>query len=155
MIWEELKSLLIMTDLGAESFEDVMHRLGGALVREGYAKESYVEALITREKEFPTGLDVDGVGIAIPHTDVSHIIKAGIAIGVLKRPVTFMQMGTDDETVEVQLVFMLAVANPSEHIEQLQRIVGIIQDKDVLNQLLEVKDAEQIIEIIKEKEKSL
>lgn len=155
MIWEELKSSLIMTELEAESFEDVMGRMGGTLVHEGYAKKSYVEALIAREKEFPTGLDVNGVGVAIPHTDVSHVNKEGTAIGVLKQPVAFTQMGTDDEKVEVRLVFMLAVVNPDAHIDQIQRIVAIIQDTAVLNRLLEVNDAKQIVEIIREKEKSL
>lgn len=155
MIWEELKDTLIIVDLEAESYEDVMVQLGDILIREGYVKDSYVNALITREKEFPTGLDVDGVGVAIPHTDVSHVNKAGIAIGVLKNPVTFVQMGTDDEEVEVGLVFMLAVVNPNEHIDQLQRIIAIIQDKDVLNNIQKVKDVNQIIELIKEKEKTL
>ncbi|MDO4276205.1 MAG: PTS sugar transporter subunit IIA [Eubacteriales bacterium] len=155
MIWEELKDTLITVDLEAESYEEVMEQLGGILIREGYCKESYVNALITREKEFPTGLDVDGVGVAIPHTDVSHVNKAGIAIGVLKKPVTFVQMGSDDENVEVGLVFMLAVVNPNEHIDQLQRIIAIIQDKEVLSKIQKVKDTKQIIELIKEKEKTL
>lgn len=155
MIWEELKDSLIITGLEAKSYEDVMRQVGGALVQEGYARDSYIEALIAREKEFPTGLDVDGMGVAIPHTDVSHVKKAGIAIGVLNRPVTFVQMGTDDETVGVRLVFMLAVVNPNEHIDQLQRIIDIIQDKGVLGRLLKVRDAEQIIRIVKEKEKTL
>lgn len=155
MIWEELKNSLIITGIDAQSDQDIMVQVGGALVREGYARESYVEALAKREREFPTGLDVDGVGVAIPHTDVSHVIKAGIAIAVLNNPVTFVQMGTDDETVEVRLVFMLAVVNPDKHIDQLQRILAIIQDTRVLNKILEVNRADQIIEIIKEKEKSL
>lgn len=155
MIWEELKDTLIAIDLDAKSDKEVMEQLGGLFIREGYAKESYVDALITREKEFPTGLDVDGVGVAIPHTDVSHVNKAGIAIGILREPVTFVQMATDNETVEVGLIFMLAVVNPNEHIDQLQRIIAIIQDKNVLNKLLEAKDTNQIIEIIKEKENAL
>ncbi len=155
MIWEELKGSLIFTELKAKSYEDVMRQMGRVLVQEGYTKESYPDALITRERKFPTGIDINGVGVAIPHTDVSHVNKAGIAIGVLSRPVTFVQMGTDDATVEVQLVFILAVANPDEHIEQLQRIISIIQDKDVLNRLLKVKDKNEVVEIIRQKENVL
>lgn len=155
MIWEELKSSLILPELKAQSYEDIMKQLGSALIQEGYAKESYVDALIQREKEFPTGLDVNGVGVAIPHTDISHVNRAGIAIAVLRRPVTFVQMGTEDENVDVQLIFMLAVVNPNEHIDQLQRILAIIQDTNVLKQLLSVKETKQIIQIIKEKEQSL
>lgn len=155
MIWEELDKSVIVPDLEAETWEDVMKSLGQKLIDEGYTKESYVDALITREKDFPTGLDIDGLGVAIPHTDVSHVNKAGIAIGVLQKPVTFIQMGSDDEEVGVKLVFMLAVTDPNAHIDELQRIIEIIQDKDVLEKLFTVTDKDTIIEVIKEKENLL
>lgn len=155
MIWEELDKSVIVPDLEAETWEDVMKSLGQKLIDEGYTKESYIDALITREKDFPTGLDIDGLGVAIPHTDVSHVNKAGIAIGVLKKPVTFIQMGSDDEEVGVKLVFMLAVTDPNAHIDELQRIIEIIQDKEVLEKLFTVTDKDTIIEVIKEKENLL
>lgn len=155
MIWEELDKSVIVPDLEAETWEDVMKSLGQKLIDEGYTKESYIDALLTREKDFPTGLDIEGLGVAIPHTDVSHVNKAGIAIGVLKKPVTFIQMGSDDEEIGVKLVFMLAVTDPNAHIDELQRIIEIIQDKDVLEKLFTVTDKDTIIEVIKEKEKSL
>lgn len=155
MIWEELDKSVIIPDLEAETWEDVMKSLGQKLIDEGYTKESYIDALITREKDFPTGLDIDGLGVAIPHTDVSHVNKAGIAIGVLKKPVTFIQMGSDDEEIGVKLVFMLAVTDPNAHIDELQRIIEIIQDKDILEKLFTVTDKDTIIEVIKEKENSL
>ena len=39
--------------------------------------------------------------------------------------------------------------------EELQRILSIIQDKAVLEQIAEAQDEETMIEIIKEKENSL
>jgi PTS system galactitol-specific IIA component len=155
MIWEELKESLIITEMDAKSYQDVFKQLGGTLIQEGYAKSSYIEALIAREAEFPTGLDLNGIGVAIPHTDVTHVYQSGVAIAVLKEPVTFIQMGTDDEQVQVRLIFMLSVVEPNAHIDGLQRILEIIQDQQLLQQLLEVKDAPKIIELIKEKEKEL
>ena len=155
MIWEELDKEVIIPELEAKTCKDVLKSVGQKLVDAGYAKESYPEALVTREKSFPTGLDIDGMGVAIPHTDVSHVNKAAIAIAVLKEPVTFIQMGTDDEEVGVKLIFMLAVTNPSAHIDELQRIIEIIQDKEVLEKLFETTDKEKIIEIIREKENTL
>lgn len=152
MIWEELNKQLIFTDLEAENCEDVPDQVGEALIKEGYCRDTYKEALKIREADYPTGLDIDGIGVAIPHTDVSHVNKQGTAIAVLKKPVTFVQMGTDDETTEVRLVFMLAVKEPKTQIDRLQAILGIIQDKETLKKLLEVKNREEIIEIIKEKE---
>ncbi|WP_443770182.1 PTS sugar transporter subunit IIA [Anaerostipes sp.] len=151
MVWEKLKPELIIPGLEAESSDDIFEALGGELVKQGYCKESYVQALKDREAEFPTGINTGERGVAIPHTDVSHVLKKGIAIATLKQPVSFMEMGTDDEYVKAQVVFMLAV-DEKGHLELLQAILGILQDQDILKKLAQAKDAEEVIEIIKEKE---
>lgn len=151
MVWEKLKAELIIPGLQADSSDDIFEALGGELVKQGYCKESYVQALKNREAEFPTGINTGEKGVAIPHTDVSHVNKKGIAIATIKNPVSFMEMGTDDEYVNVQVVFMLAV-DEKGHLELLQAILGILQDQEVLNRLIEAKNAEEIIEIIKNKE---
>ena len=159
MIWELMNPSFIFPNLAVRNYEDVMAQIGGALTREGYTKESYVEALIEREKEFPTGLDVDGYGVAIPHTPVEHVNKTAIAFAVLENPVEFTAMGTDDEFVQVKLVMMLAIAGkPGEHgahIDELQRIMAILQDTALLDKLQNAKSADEIIHLVKEKEKSL
>lgn len=152
MVWEELREDLIFTDLEAETSDDIFKKLGGVLTQKGYTKDSYVQALIDREADYPTGLNIDGLGVAIPHTPVEHVNRAATCIGILKKPVEFVEMGTDDDKVNVELVFMLAVVDPSAHIDQLQRIVTIIQDKEVLKKLGEAKSAGEIISIIKAKE---
>ena len=160
MIWETLKPALIFPDAEASSYEDVFRQVGGALTGAGYTKSTYVEALVEREREYPTGLDVDGWGVAIPHTPVEHVnSETVIAIAVFKDPVEFIQMGTDDEMVGVRIVFMLAIAgNPGEHgahLDELQRIVAIIQDTSLLQHLLDARSADEIIQLIEEKEKTL
>lgn len=155
MIWEELKESLIEIGMEARTSQDVFCQLGGALTREGYTKESYIEALAERERNYPTGLDINGIGVAIPHTDVSHVNQSGIAIAVLKELVTFIQMATDDEEVKVKLVFMLSVVDPDAHLEELKQILAIIQDTEVLEKLTKVNEKKEIIEIIKEKEITL
>ncbi|MCD8019778.1 MAG: PTS sugar transporter subunit IIA [Clostridiales bacterium] len=155
MIWEELKESLILTDVEADTSDDVMKQVGSKIIEGGYAKDSFVEALINREKDFPTGLDIDGFGVAIPHTDVSHVNSSATAIAILDKPVTFVQMGSDDDYVDAKVVFMLAVDDPKGHLEQLQRIITIIQDKNVLTELTTATEPKQIIEVIKEKENTL
>ncbi len=158
MIWEELNPELIFTELEAETSDDVMKKIGSEFTRLEYTKDSYVEALIAREAEFPTGLDVEmeNLGVAIPHTSVEHVNRTGTAIAVLKNPVTFHVMGGDeDETVQVGLVFMLAVVDPNKHIDKLQRIIALIQDQELLKKLAQAKTNDEIITLIKEKEKEL
>ena len=154
MVWEELREDLIFHDVEAESYADLFRQVGGVLTDKGYGKENYVQGLIERENEFPTGLDIDGFGIAIPHTPVDFVENAATAIATLKNPVKFTEMGSDDE-VEVQLVFILAVTAPKGHMDQLQRIISIIQDKEVLKKIKEETNAKEVIEIIKRKEETL
>lgn len=155
MIWEDLNVNLIIPDLEAESSEDVFQQMGSKMISEGYCKDTFVEALKERESEFPTGINMGDIGIAIPHTNKQHVKKGGIAIGILKDPVHFYQMGTTDEPVEAKLIFMLAVENPKAHLEFLQRILVVLQDQNVLQKIMQTKDKQQVISIIKEKENSL
>lgn len=81
--------------------------------------------------------------------------KGAVAIGILKKPVKFYQMGTTDEVVMARLVFMLAVDDPEEHLVFLQRILQVLQDSNTLKQLTECTKKQDVIRIIKEKEQSL
>lgn len=154
MVWEELREDLIFTDVEAATTDDVFDQLGGALVAAGFGKETYVQALKEREEEFPTGLDINGFGVAIPHTPVDYVNETATCIGVLKEPVTFLEMGSDEE-VAVKLVFMLCVTDPHAHIDQLKQIVLIIQDEQTLNALSTTKDPAAIIDIIRNKEQAI
>ena len=152
MVWEKLKEELIIPGLEAKSSDDIFEALGGKLVKQGYCKESYVQALKDREAEFPTGINTGEKGVAIPHTDVSHVNKKGIAIATLKQPVEFVEMGTDDEYVNAQVVFMLAV-DEKGHLELLQAILAVLQDQEVLKKLIEATStiaANAIVELAKE-----
>ena len=152
MVWEQLTENLIFPELEVKNSSEIMEKMGAAFIREGLCKESYINALINRESEFPTGIDIDGFGIAIPHTDVSHVNESGIGIATLRKPVKFIQMGTDDEEVETRVVVMLAVDNPQKHLSTLQSILEVLQDKNVLYQLSNAKEKKEVIEIIKNKE---
>lgn len=155
MIWEELKPTLICRNVDAVSSDDVMELVGGRLVAEGYAKQSYVKALQTRERSFSTGIGIGSIGVAIPHTDPQHVRRPGIAIGTLRRPVDFLQMGTVDVVVPVRIVFVMAVQNPNEHIGSLQRVIALIQDESLLKRLLLADDKEEMIRLIREKEETI
>lgn len=158
MIYEMLNREMIFPHLEASDFEDVLRQLGGAATKAGYAKDTYADALVEREKEYPTALDVEGYGVAIPHTPVDHVLNTVIPVAVLKEPVEFIEMGSDDDPVKVQIIFMLTLAGkPGEHghLDQLQRVLAIIQDTHVLERLLAAKDADEIMNIIQEKENAL
>lgn len=156
LIWEGLDKKLILTGCAADTKEDVFRKVGGLLIREGYCRGSYVQALIDREKQYPTGLDIKGVGVAIPHTDASHVIRSAMAVAVLNNPVTFELMGGEEgETVAVSVVVTMAIRNAAEHLDQVKALLKILQDNSVLRELTSAKSPEEVISIFRRKEEAV
>lgn len=125
-----------------------------AMIQEGYGEEGFTEALLEREKDYPTGLDVDGIGVAIPHTDAEHVKKEGISIAVLDQPIAFDAMGEDDCQVPVKIVIMFTVAGKDKHIDRLLQILDMIKDEQILKGLLEATNKEEIRTAIQKREKT-
>jgi PTS system galactitol-specific IIA component len=133
---------LVMVGLEAKDKEEVVRTLANLLLEKGYVKESYADAVLAREKLFPTGLPTQDVHVAIPHTDVEHCIKPAIAIAVLKQPVEFFEMATLDKVVHPEIVFLLSIVRPKDQVEWLQRLVTLFQQQGFLLELRNSKDAE-------------
>lgn len=154
MIWKELKDTLIFLNLKAADNKEVLQIMGDAMIQEGYGEEGFTEALFEREKDYPTGLDVDGIGVAIPHTDAEHVKKEGISIAVLDQPIAFEAMGEDNCQVPVKIVIMFTVAGKDKHIDRLLQILDMIKDEQILKGLLEATNKEEIRTAIQKREKT-
>lgn len=128
----------------ADSKEVITH-LGKLLFDAGYVRETFVDAALDRESRLPTGLPLSGdVNAAIPHTEVEHVLKPGLAMATLSTPVTFQNMISPEEAVPCQLVFVMALDQPKAQIEMLQEIAGILQNPDVISRLMSAKDFEEV-----------
>jgi PTS system galactitol-specific IIA component len=129
----------------ASNSKDVIAHLGKCLFDAGYVRETFVDAALDRESRLPTGLPLSGdVNAAIPHTEVEHVLKPGLAMATLSAPVTFQNMVSPDEAVPCQLVFVMALDQPKAQIEMLQEIAGILQNPEVINGLMSAKDFEEV-----------
>ncbi|AUI35075.1 PTS system galactitol-specific transporter subunit IIA (plasmid) [Enterococcus faecium] len=72
-------------------------------------KDSFLEGITNREQEFPTGLEVNQIGFAIPHTDSAHVNSSQICFASLKEPLVFSDM--TDKSHEIPVRFSLYVGN--------------------------------------------
>ena len=132
-------------NLEAETSTEVISQLGKLLMGAGLVKDSFIEAAITREITYPTGLRLEGnLHVAIPHTDIIHVNKSGVAMATLTKPVVFQNMEDASESVSVNLVFLLALDQPHAQIEMLQEIAEILQDQVTLQRLIEAKDYQDV-----------
>ena len=135
--------------LKAETSTEVIAYLGKLLVAAGYVRASFIDAAVSREKELPTGLPLNGsINAAIPHTDVEHVIKPGLAMATLAQPVIFQNMAVPGESVPVQLVFLLALDKPKAQIEMLQEIAGLLQQPDIVAGLTEANNFEEVRKLL-------
>ncbi len=144
---ELLKEELIFIDIEARDREEAIEKMAKELYKKGYVKESYINAILDREKVFPTGLPTEEVGVAIPHTDAIHVNKSAMAIGVLKNPVSFQMMGMPEENVNVNIIFMMALDEPKSQIEMLQKLMSIFQEKSLLLRMRQAKTKEEIMQV--------
>jgi PTS system galactitol-specific IIA component len=136
--------------MDAANASEVIRDLGGRLLSAGYVRDTFTDAALEREKTIPTGLPLSGkINAAIPHTDAEHVIRSGIGLATLVRPVVFNNMVSPEETVEVRLVFVLALDQPKSQIEMLQEVAQVLQRPDVVEALMEARDLHQVHEALK------
>ena len=129
----------------AKDKTEVLTELGNLLFQTGYVRESFVEAALQRESQMPTGLPLEGkYNAAIPHTECEHVLKAGLALATLAKPVIFQNMIQPEEGVPVQLVILMALDQPKSQVEMLQEIAGVLQNALVIEKLMEARDFQDI-----------
>jgi PTS system galactitol-specific IIA component len=130
-----LKEELMMVPLVASNREEAFEKLALGLEQYGFVKDTYLEAVKKRERAFPTGLCTGEINVAIPHTDVEHVVHCAMAVGVLEKPVRFANMENPKVEIEVSIIFMLALKNAHEQPAFLQKLAGLFQDKELLHNL--------------------
>ncbi len=146
-----LEQELILFDVEAKDQFDALGKLADNLQQHGYVKDTYKEAVIAREKVFATGLPTLIGGVAIPHTDIQHVNAPAISVARLKKPVPFVIMGDDSSTVDVDLIFMLAMKEQHAQLELLQNLMGLLQDEEALRTVKTVATAAELQSFLRRK----
>jgi PTS system galactitol-specific IIA component len=124
--------------------EHAIRMLATALYDGGYVKESYIAAVLEREKEYPTGLPTTPIGVAIPHTDSEHVYGSALAVGILSEAIAFQEMGSVDSEVSVHIISMMAIADPKSVMPVLRTLALAYQDPGFLT-LLKRSGSEQAV----------
>lgn len=140
----------IKSDDSYSNFEEALRSTAKALLKNNLVKDNFIDEILKREANFPTGLNFGSYGIAIPHTDAEFVNKEAMAINVLANPVKFQQMASDGETVDVNLIVMLAIKNKDNQVPYLQALINIFQDEEKVRQLLSSGNKELIKEKFKD-----
>lgn len=139
---------LVMLFEGEHTYQDVEQAMAEHLMELGYAKDTYAAAIAEREVGFPTGLEVGEYNAAMPHCDVVNVNEAAVCVGVLKEPVDWRRMDDPDATCKVSLVTMLALSEPHAHLEMLQKVVGLIQDQELMGKIAGASSTQEVYDLV-------
>lgn len=126
----------IFIDVDTKEFSDLIKQISKPLLENSEVNEQFPNAVIEREKTFPTGLPTDPIGVAIPHTDPEHVNHNKVTIAVLNEPLemNIMGGGSDDKT-SVAIIFLLALGQSNKQLNILQKLMSILPDEDLLNRI--------------------
>ena len=73
-----------------------------------------------------------------------------MTIGILEEPVIFNPMGEEGDLVNAELVFMLTIEDPKEHVDFLRAFTTLMGDTALLVDFHKSGDPTKIIELIRE-----
>ncbi len=145
-----LREETIITDLEAESKEEVLREIVGTLRQRGVIgdEDLYYSALIDREKLCSTGI---GKGVAIPHAKLRD--REGILVSFARS-----LKGVDFEAVDKRPVhFFFTIFTPEdvpeEYLVLLARISRMAKDESFRRAVLQARTEGEIMRIFEEKDR--
>lgn len=142
-----LKEKMIWLDNRCRNTIELFQMVSDQALQLDLVTTSFLSKINERESCFPTGIQLNGYGIAIPHTDPDCIKEQFIGIIIPQKTISFKSMENEKQVVNVDLIFILGLNQPHCQLTVLQQIMRIIQNKNYVNQLVKAKNYNEIIQI--------
>lgn len=146
---EFLKPELTWTKSDVSTHLDVFELIATKAHKESYVEDNFLEKIKEREENFPTGLELDGYAVAIPHTDPECVKEQFIAVLTSENGIPFKRMDDASKEVTANVVFMLGLNEPHSQLEVLQQLMGVLQNKETVKKLLTFNNENDIINYLK------
>jgi fructose-specific phosphotransferase system IIA component len=106
-----------------------------------------LDAVLMREQTRSTGI---GSGIAIPHGKCKGVKELVMAIGITAEPIDFESI--DGKPVKIVVLLVSPTDRTGPHIQALARISRLMLDGKFKEQLENAKTAEELYELVSERE---
>ena len=141
----------VIVNLEASDYEEVIKKLKDVAFENGYVERGYANAVIERERLYPTALPTEPFKVAIPHPmEQNTVKKSTIVIAKLANSVNFVEMGTEDVPCPVDMVFALAVCGTEDQLTILQDLIGLFSNQEAMLKLQSANTPADIVAAITE-----
>ncbi|WP_048627325.1 PTS sugar transporter subunit IIA [Listeria ivanovii] len=119
------------------------------LEKEQYVEATFKEAVTSREIVFPTGLEMNGIKMAIPHTDTIYVKRPFVLVNKFSTPIPFIQMGSSEKWINVEIIFMLGIKQPKDQVPLLSSIMEKFMEAAFVEQLKEINESASLCAFLK------
>ena len=145
-----LNTSCISCELKGNTKDEILEEMVTLLSQSGNVvnRQQVLTALKEREAAGSTGIEK---GIAFPHTKTNGVTETCVAIGIKKSGANFNSMDGNPSKIFVMLVAPVNGANPL--MRAMAAFSGSLMHEDVRNALLQAKNAEEVVEILKDSKK--
>ena len=114
-----LKPELVFFDFEATDRIDFFTKLGEKLKEGGYVKDSWLDAILEREKNYPTGLECTSISVALPHVDADTYAR---------RLFAFLGFDVPTGYLAFHKAYSPVVLDASLSVKDLQEFHGLIDE---------------------------
>ena len=134
----------IITNIKAETKDDVLRALANAFYQEGYIGDvdEFVKSVYEREAEGATGI---GNHVAIPHGKSQTVKKNGVAIAILEHEIAWESL--DDTGAKVVVLFDVGddSEGAKEHLRMLSLLAKKLGKDSVIDALLKANSVDEVV----------
>ncbi len=139
----------------AKTKDDLFKELFYKLKKDDLVTDDFLEMVKTREKSYPTGMDMSLVdpnisNIAIPHTEPSAVKMTRIIPVKLNNNISFNNMIDPSQVLEVKFIFMILNDESGNQTNILSDIMDFVTQTPDINNLFNIDSVDEIYKFIEE-----
>ncbi len=140
---------LIYTNIEATTQDELFDFLCECLHKYDLVHDNYKDKIKEREQQFPTGIPLNQIGVAIPHADAEYAKGDAFVVLTSKQGIPFRNMedGTD---IIAHIIIALVFNDKNKHLENLQNLSALLQNEELLMKISQCNHSEEIYKLIKQ-----
>lgn len=101
----------------------------------GVITDDWLQKIVSREEQYPTGLQTSTIAIALPHAD-NCVVEPYISVVKPLHAVVFEPMANIGSAVEASLVVNLGLTRDGGQVEALQELMNLFMSEDAVEDIM-------------------
>lgn len=137
------------------TLEEIFDEVAADLLEKGLVNDGFLENLKSRERDYPTAMDMTPLGkdipnISVPHTEPEFVEGTRLVPIKLEHPVIAHNMIQPTQEVEVGYLFLILNKDPNRQVNILAQIMDFFNrnSEEDLKAFLAMDDPKQIVDFL-------